>query len=412
MSNLPSYDTIASVYAEKGSIRQTAETLGYAESTVRGWAKRDSKIEAIFTDQVEESLLAARDSEVRDLRRNKKKLLEQLGKREEWLGEVLDAARQPVREPHYAQSKEYAAKAGKRPVRSIVLPIFDLQYGQNVIPKDTPFGKGGFNPEIFDIRLEMYLQKVEAYLSKMVSTVDFKEITFILGGDLVEGDKIFAGQAWQLALHPVKQVLEIKTKLGVALRRLIGFAKERLGVHRVIVLAIPGNHGKVGGKQSGAIPADYSWDYMASALLFDELRCEPIDVQANVAGGCLLFETEGHTFLVIHGDEIKGTLGVPFYGINKADGRFIRMSEHIHDYCLMGHHHQPAVVPNGSGGSTIVSGDWVGANNLSRVIMAASRPEQKVLIVSAKHGLVEEARIYLDGDDHRDRKGAFVYNAR
>jgi hypothetical protein len=86
------------------------------------------------------------------------------------------------------------------------------------------------------------------------------------------------------------------------------------------------------------------------------------------------------------------------------------MSEIVHDYLLMGHHHQPANIPNGSGVATIVSGDWVGPNNLSRQIMAGSRPQQSVLLISAKHGLTEEAHIYLDGEDRSKRATPPLYS--
>lgn len=46
-------------------------------------------------------------------------------------------------------------------------------------------------------------------------------------------------------------------------------------------------------------------------------------------------------------------------------------------------------------GETIVSGDWVGANNLSKFIAAASRPQQKVLFVSEKWGIDGTERIYF-----------------
>ena len=60
----------------------------------------------------------------------------------------------------------------------------------------------------------------------------------------------------------------------------------------------------------------------------------------------------------------------------------------------MGHHHQPASIPNGSG-ETFVMGDWVGANNLSSQMTAASRPQQRVLFVSPKWGVTGSEPIYF-----------------
>jgi hypothetical protein len=138
-----------------------------------------------------------------------------------------------------------------------------------------------------------------------------------------------------------------------------------------------------------------SWDWLMTEFLKLRLAGHPIDVFANEAAGALLFETMGHNFLLIHGQEIRGWGGIPFYGFTRFDGRAIRMTGEIFDYCLSGHIHQPAQIPNGSGGEYIISGDWVGANNLSGQITAASRPQQNLLFVAQKWGVTERVPIYF-----------------
>ena len=64
----------------------------------------------------------------------------------------------------------------------------------------------------------------------------------------------------------------------------------------------------------------------------------------------------------------------------------------------MGHHHQAGEIPQNTGAETIISGDWVGANNLSGIITAASRPQQKILYVAEKWGITSTERIYLTDD--------------
>lgn len=409
----PSNDVIAEAYANAGSIRQTADALGWGETTLRGWAKKDPELAALFYGERDQSLqftLASKDAELRELRRDHKKLVELLGKRQEWVSEMVEAARVPVKTPSYRKRDSRVKNLAKRPERSVVLPIFDLQYGQHVSHEDVALGRGAFDEGIFDARLAAYVEKVSALLADRAATTQFTELHIVLGGDLVEGDQIFAGQAWQLEKHPIRQVLDLRVKLGSALGYLIEFAHKDLDVQRVALYGVPGNHGKVGGKRAGAIPADYSWDWLVTELIFDALREHAIDLRVNEAAGALLFETLGHKFLVIHGDEIKGQMSIPFYGLVRFDGRAMRLAETVYDYCLLGHHHQPASIPNGSGGEFFVSGDWVGGNNLSKHIVAASRPQQRVLLISAKHGITEDSRIYFD--DRRDRKPPVVHNVR
>lgn len=411
----PSNEYIIRIYGQYGSIRATAAALNVAYSTFHGWVSRDPQLAAALgiAESVSNELTdASEKAQIRDLKGTVRKLSEALGNRQEHLNEIVEAARVPAEKPNYSEPTSFVPRTdGSRlPRRSIVLPIFDIQFGQLVQTVDVPFGRGGFSESVFDTRLRMYLDKTKAFLAAQAVSTDFTELHIVLGGDTVEGDQIFAGQAWQLQKHPIRQVLDIRPKLTAAIKELVRFAKEELGIALVAIYAVPGNHGKVGGKRSGAIPADYSWDFLVAQLVMDDLREEPIDLMVNEAAGMILFETLGHTFLTIHGDEVGGgAMGIPFYGLQKADGKFIRMSEVIHDYLLMGHIHQPAVVPNGSGGEVIVSPDWVGPNNLSRIIKAGSRPGQKVLIMAAKHGLVVEGKIYLDGEDRSNRPKAKVH---
>lgn len=422
--NRPTPEQIVAAVAETGSIRKASGVLGVPRSTLQDWIHELNLTDAIRDARAEAKAAAAADderpafddprrleaakmrAELRELRKEVRQYEEKLADRASWVAEMVEAARVPVRVPNYRIARQDATL----PERSIVLPVFDLQYGQFVRPEDVPFAKGGFSEAIFDARLGAYVEKVTAFLRDRATSTRFTELHVVLGGDLTEGDSIFPGQAWQLQKHPIRQVLDLRAKLGSAFRVLIAFAKEELGVETVAFYCVPGNHGKVGGKRAGATPADYSWDYLVGELLRDELREEPIDLYVNEPAGALMFKTQGHTFLTIHGDEVKGQMGIPFYGLTRFDGRAIRLAEAVYDYCLLGHHHQPASIPNGSGGEFIMSGDWVGGNNLSKWIVAASRPQQRVLLVGRKYGVATDERIYFD--DRTRRQRPTIYDAR
>lgn len=423
-----SAEQIARAMEEHGSIRRAAVALGVSEHAVRGAINASASLAAdvnvakqsykerekvaTFEDRApiyDETRLrsVATDAELKQLRRDVADAEKALAKRGEFLAAMKEAAQLPVSVPSYSAN---TLERSNLPERSIVLPIYDLQYGQFVRPEDVPFQKGGYTEAVFDARLQAYVEKVSRFLVDRVATTNFTELHLVLGGDLVEGYDIFGGQAWQLQKHPIRQTLDLRAKLGAALRELIRVAKEDLGVETIGLYAVPGNHGKVGGKRAGATPSDFSWDYLTAELIGDELRAEPVDLIVNEASGALMFETQGHTFMAIHGDEIKGHAGIPFYGFTRFDGRAMRLAETVYDYCLSGHIHQPATIPNGSGGEFIISGDWVGGNNLSKWIVAASRPQQRVLLVGRKYGVATDERIYLDGDRSK-RKRPKVYKA-
>lgn len=367
--------------------------LAAAAKEIRHPRKRQAKvIDDRPVDDQERLQERAQEDEVSYLRRRTRELDRILVNREAIVKRIIEAARVPV-EPIRFQLKQ---RGQKLPSRSAVLPIYDIQYGQLVQPSDTPMGLGNYSDEVFRERLARWVDGVSRSLLDYATSHTITELVIPLGGDLVEGADIFAGQAWQLEKDPARQARELASHLANALGEVIRIGQEEIGIEKVMITAVPGNHGKVGGRRAGAIPSTMSWDWLCVEFLKLEMARYPIDVWANEPAGALLFETAGHLFLQIHGDEIRGWGGLPFYGLTRYDGRAMRLTGEVYDYCLLGHHHQPASIPNGSGGEFIVSGDWVGANNLSNAITAASRPQQRLLFIAEKWGLTESVPIYFE----------------
>lgn len=386
------------------SVVQGAKALGIPRPTVEAHVSRRGLNERIQEARREKNTVdlgavindpearqrEEKDAELKHLRKENKKLTDAVVKQEALFDRIVEATRVPVEVPKLGIAKQDPDK----PARSVVLPIYDQQYGQFVRPTDTPGGKGAFDAQIFDQRLARWVEAVTGSVRDYAAAHRVEEVIVPLGGDQVEGDEIFPGQAWQLEMGPPQQVWQLACKLEAALKTVLHFMREEIGAGYVGLYAVPGNHGKVGGKKSGARPADYSWDWLLYKILFDKLRAEPIDQFGIEVGGSLFFRAAGHEFQAIHGDQIRGWGGLPFYGLAKHDGRSIRLHNTIYRYLLMGHHHQPAMIPNGAG-ETIVSGDWVGANNLSVAMTAASRPQQNIIFVAEKWGITEVSRVYF-----------------
>lgn len=332
--------------------------------------------------------------ELKGLRSENALLRKRLAGEEDFFDRIVEATSIPVEIPKYRTHHQTKSKTPN----SAVAPIFDQQFGQFVRPSDTPGNRGGFSVDVFDQRLARYVDGVTGVLAKRALGYRIDELVLCMGGDHVEGDEIFPGQSWQLELDPPRQVWELSLKMDSAIREIVRFAREEVGVKKIGLYGVDDNHGAVGGKRAGARPKTYSWNWLFLKILFDRLRNDPIDQFAIEPGGALFFRCAGHEFQLIHGHQIRGWGGLPFYGLTKFDGRSIRLHNRLYRYLLMGHHHQPGEIPNGAG-ETIVSGDWVGANNLSGLMTAASRPQQKVLFVSRKLGVDATERIYFTEAD-------------
>lgn len=392
-------DTERKLAEAAGNKSAVARSLGVSVSTFKDYLKREgieceSQLRVVEELPIDapERLKADQDAAtIKALKRENTEYAKALAKQEQFFDRIVEATRIPVKAAKYKPRKQNA----KLPPRSVVCPIYDQQFGQLVRTSDTPGGKGNFNTVVFDRRLARWVDGVTSNLAKQSLGYRATELIFVLGGDNVEGDEIFSGQSWQLELDPPTQVWQLALKMTEALTEVIRFAKEELGIPRLAMYAVVGNHGKVGGKRSGARPVTYSWDWLFQKILFDRLRGEPIDEFALEPAGALFFYAAGIEFQAVHGENIKGWGGIPFYGIARYDSRSVRLHNRLFRYLLMGHIHQRAEITTGSGAEAIVSGDWVGANNLSGMITAASRPQQSLIYVAQKWGVTDTHRIYL-----------------
>lgn len=125
------------------------------------------------------------------------------------------------------------------------------------------------------------------------------------------------------------------------------------------------------------------------------LKHYPIDSFIVEPAGEILFESRGWIFRVIHGDEVRGWGGIPFYGLTRLDAGAVRLHNIIFDYLLLGHHHRAASIPIGAA-EHLMSGDWVGHNNMARTgSVPLGRPSQWQYFVADEYGVCDRSLIQL-----------------
>lgn len=402
----------------KNGYTAVAKSLGIPSTTLRAHldrrgipsAKQAAAVEvgeipAKPVDDPDRLRVTSLEAQVDHLKRENSEYGKKLATQEELFDRIVETTKLPSPKPKLKARKK---QHGSKPSNSIIAPIYDQQFGQFVRPSDTPGRKGNFSLEVFDERLERYVEGLTGIIAKRADGYGIKELIIPFGGDQVEGDEIFAGQPWQLEIDPVTQVWELHGRMLTAITEIVRFAREDIGIEHIAIYGVTGNHGKVGGRKSGARPASYNWDLLFLKFLFASLQKQPIDEFAIEPLG-IFFYAAGHEIQAVHGDEIRGWGGIPFYGLTRFDGRSMRLHNRLYRYLIMGHHHQPADIPNGAG-RTIICPDWVGANNLSRDMAAASRPAQKVLFLSEKWGMCGMEDIWFT-EAHEAYEPTKIYGA-
>jgi hypothetical protein len=335
-----------------------------------------------------------------DAKRAYEEVRAQLRTQEDVYAAIADRFTSP--RPHVSRIRK-PAPSKKQPVREAILQLSDWQLGQTVRPEEVG-GVNEYNWSVVAKRAQRWLEAAVGNIRNMRSAYRIERVILAFCGDIVEGHDVFRGQAWSLEKDAAVQALDGADLFAGLICSLL----EELPGARLDVYAVPGNHGKPGGRSGGAAPVTFSFDFLLYEFLRRNLANQEIHEFVVEPAGRLMFDCLGHLFLMTHGDEVRGWGGFPFYGLDKAQARLMQDMQKVFGYWLLGHWHQTAQLPSGRG-MRVVNGSTVGANQLTQsAILPATLPSQNLLYVSREWGLTEIAYLHLSTGEQREQ---IVYGA-
>jgi len=208
-------------------------------------------------------------------------------------------------------------------------------------------------------------------------------------GDLVEGTNIFAGQQWLVDSGVYRQVF--KNGAQMLAKFLIKMLANFDEVHFVGVI---GNHGRLGfrGQHHYEDNADRFLYETARLILEDEKRITWNIPEAS--GGdhawYAIDNIGNYSCMLIHGDQFRGSLGVPFYGVRKKvlGWKSVASEGHMPQFkdVAFGHWHQ--VYQQDINGIHVRCGGSTESDNIYALENLASqgRPSQRLLFVNPQRG--------------------------
>ncbi len=271
-----------------------------------------------------------------------------------------------------------------------MIDVSDVHVGAKVDPVITG-GLSDYNYDIF-LKRGLELQKAIVRLVDMqrkIYPVNALYVNFL--GDMTEGEDIYRGQAFQIDRPLTEQVL-----LGADwfANFLIDMAARFDKIH---VRAIPGNHGR--GYQKGQSHPRTNWDTVVYKMIERRLGAHKnVDFQIAESAWMLYHLTDSTEYrhVIIHGDEARSWMTIPWYGFERAGQRLESMLGVVLDYVHAGHHHNEARWANNRM-EFLVNGSWVGGSDLSvRKLLRFSRPTQNLFFCHPKRGVVSHYPIQLD----------------
>lgn len=332
-----------------------------------------------FEDLGEDASLTERLSAMKRQRDSLARQLEAVKhKHQDYLDTVWDAVVEtvstivisPVEAPRVDVAKPLASE------EIAVALLSDIQLG-----KRTP----DYNSAIGRERVMRYARKIVDLSSTRGTPA--RHIVVPMLGDMIEGVDIFPGQQWLIDSTLYAQLFNTTPAL------LADFCRYLLAhFDTVTVYAVDGNHGRIGRKgQFG--PMDNA-DRMLYRILALLMRDEPrFSLKMTDPEGernwYQVLELGAYSALLIHGDQIRGHSGFPWYGLGKKVNGWGSggIPERFQDV-FMGHWHQLGRIPLNHR-SVWCNGSTESTNTYAAESLAAqSLPMQWLLFVDPTAGRV------------------------
>lgn len=268
-----------------------------------------------------------------------------------------------------------------------IVMLSDWQLG-----KRTPT----YNRDVCAERVQRMADKVVAITDLQRADHPVKRCVVFLLGDIVEGELIFPGQPWHIDSSLFRQVSVDGPKiLGDFLRTMLA------NFETVEVHAVPGNHGYLGGRARKDMHPESNADRMVYANTQNILDASGLDrLTWNVSmDWWAVAEVYPQVrFLLLHGDQVRGHNGVPWYGWQRKIQGWSMMQriweDFDFDYAAAGHFHTPVnIYVNGI--DYWINGSTESHNPYALEQLAASGEPTQYLLFARPEGVTAQYKVSL-----------------
>jgi hypothetical protein len=271
-----------------------------------------------------------------------------------------------------------------RKYETAVLHISDVQWGKIT---------SSYSSKVAEQRLLNLAIHVGKIIDARKLSARIDELRLFIGGDIVEGENIFPGQSRHIDASVYAQAIHgASASLSKLVLRMLRH------VPKVVVRSVRGNHGRDPGGSSA------NWDEVCYEVIKrnllggQDLYPERKKIQQRIEFGPIgewynVDRVYGYGNLLIHGDQLKGSLGGNNFKVKIAG--WIDAIPEPWDYLWLGHFHQYSswIVNNRT---VLVNGTTESDNQYAQESFAGvGIPCQRLGFFTEKYGLTAEYPVYL-----------------
>lgn len=347
--------------------------------------KRTKKSEQTLTE------FLARDAEVQELRKKVGGLERQLKKARAQESNIIEAVVAALTDsPPRLVAPPVPTFLKKGLHETAILHISDVQLGKVTETYDTAKAEE---------RVLLTCRKAIEVAEIRRSFARIDEIHVYLGGDMIEGEDVFATQAHEIDSSVYDQAcVNGPAIFAKAILLLLG------SFEKVVVCSVPGNHGRNGSPHTRAHPRT-NWDQVLYNVTRTLLLGSPAHPRKELAGRLTFNLSErfwivdrvyGWGNLLVHGHQISGGFaGFPWYGASKKAWGWIDSIPETWERLWFGHFHTPVRMTLNK--REIFANGTTESDNVyaQEQLAACGRPCQRLAFMDAKHGVVSDDLLYL-----------------
>jgi hypothetical protein len=260
--------------------------------------------------------------------------------------------------PEVKSPKPIKRKYDEHSEEDLVLLLSDLHAGETVRAEEM----NNINEYNFDIcakRLKYLADSIRDIAHNKLKGYKFRKLVIFGLGDIISGqihDELLEGQEGN--------IIEWTTNTAYVLAQMI---RELLtDFEQIEFVGVVGNHGRFHKKPR--FKSRYvNWDYVCYQMLSMFLANQKNIKFTIPKSFWTLYDVNGHNFLLLHGDNINSSLGIPWYGITRTVANLKELLESKNqkfEYVCLGHFHNRGLLDRVKG-ELMINGSLIGGNEYS-----------------------------------------------
>lgn len=287
---------------------------------------------------------------------------------------------------------------------SVVLGCACWHIGETVSKTEM----GGINEYDFDVfcrRLQHMVDTVIDVTQRKLTGYTFDELHILHCGDVVSGT-IHDELTETACLDIVEQATLGAFVTAQALRELAAVFP------KIVVTGVVGNHGRMRRRPYFKGKARINWDYVFYQYLACLLRAHRSIVFHTPLSFFAGVQIRGHNVHVSHGDTIRSSYTIPFYGIERETQRWVAIGAaqgKFWRYFVRAHFHTDGSLQSNTGGDTILVASLKGGDEYALAGFGHKEPRQILFGMHAEKGKTWEFPLYFPPADIPARS-RYVYD--